>query len=346
MMSAFPYDIPVVMFGDAEKLLKKNYTVVASSENTYWEIKDRLEKVYGLIEFENFEYFETYRKKIAIIYGNCHTYPIKQALIKSPKFNSTYGFYPLKQIQEISISNEGASLFELNVFERCKLFIHQCIWHKNIYGSEYASENLIKELPVDCQVIGIPNVYRMPRFLYPQMESYDGKILWEGLNYFPFRDRFIDEYHNKLSIREIKEMILDENLICKEDILNKRDEFFDKLIFREKEWDIKVSQFIREKLQDVQMFYEPNHPTNELIKYIVKNIFSILNISSHNVDLYSLYKMDTFEIPIYASVKKALGLNYTTVFLREFNGLKLNSEHMNLEEYIQQYIAWNFQIVV
>lgn len=62
MKDLFPF-VPVLLFEEAEVILKKHYTVVASSEDIYWEIKNRLEKEYGLIEFENFEYWETYQKK-------------------------------------------------------------------------------------------------------------------------------------------------------------------------------------------------------------------------------------------------------------------------------------------
>lgn len=142
-MSRAVGNIPVFMLEEAGDILRKNYTVVASSENAYWEIKRKLEEQ-GLVEFENFEYFATYRKKVAIIYGNRHTVPIKQALCLSHEFDSQYGFYPIKQIQNIKCSEYCIDNLESKAYGKCELFIHQCIWERNVYGKEYASDNLIK----------------------------------------------------------------------------------------------------------------------------------------------------------------------------------------------------------
>lgn len=103
MLEAFSYSIPVVPFGEAEAILRKHYTVIASSENAYWEIKSSLEHKYGLSEFVNFEYYRTFRKKVAVIYGNCHAYWIKNALMLSKEFNNIYGIYPLKMICNIEL---------------------------------------------------------------------------------------------------------------------------------------------------------------------------------------------------------------------------------------------------
>lgn len=53
----------VVNISDATKEFNARYTVVASSENVYFEIKRTFEKEYGLVEFEDFEYSDTYNKK-------------------------------------------------------------------------------------------------------------------------------------------------------------------------------------------------------------------------------------------------------------------------------------------
>ena len=170
----FGYTVDVL--DDVISGMKNSYTVVAASEHAFFEIKEKLE-VYGLIEYEHFEYFGTFRKKVVFVYGNCHTGPIKDALRKSKEFTDNYGIYPMPPVQDIKQAGINLNVFPL---ERADVFIHQCIWEKNFYGMEYASENLIKRLEKGCKVIGIPNLYRMPKFLYPQIpEEFDQKYYRE-----------------------------------------------------------------------------------------------------------------------------------------------------------------------
>jgi hypothetical protein len=330
-------DIPIVMIEDAiGGVLSQYYTVVATSENAYWEIKNKLENA-GLIEFENFEYYETYKKKIAIIYGNCHTAPIKQALKKSKSFSDEYGFYPIRQIQQIHLS-ESEDL-ECAAFEKCDLFIHQCIWEKNGYGTQYASENIIRRMKKECRIIGIPNVYRMPQFLFPQM-NYENEIKYNGYDGLGHRDIYLDRYYKEMSVSELCNMIRDDSLISAADILQQRDEFFEKLVKREKEWDIKVSRFISENISKKQLFYDPGHPTEILMEYIIRALFEILQLQFEPSIVIGTTILDTYEMPIYASVFKAMKLNYKQSFIRNHSPIKLTDVSMDIEEYVRQYIAW------
>lgn len=158
---------PVIYSGKAVSEMRKRYTVVACAENTYPEIKAELEKN-DLIEFTDFEYYETYRKKVAIIYGNCHTRVIKAMLKSNEEFDRQYGFYPILQIQRIDKLNKG--MMQSHAFEKCDLFLHGCIRKDNKYGEEFCSEMYIERLPKECKVVGFPNMYGLPTFLYPQVD--------------------------------------------------------------------------------------------------------------------------------------------------------------------------------
>lgn len=179
--------------------------------------------------------------------------------------------------------------------------------------------------------------------MYPQMQSYDAFIDWEGMNFFPFRDKSIDEYHNRLSVKEIKDLILDDKLISKGDILEQQDIFYSKLQYREKNWDIKALDFINKSIKQEKLFFDPNHPTGVFFKYIASELLKMLGMSADNVMQYDLYELDLYEMPIYASVISTFDLQYNTNTIRKSNGLKLNDRLMDLEEYIRQYILWNFR---
>ena len=333
-------EIPVIRFEDAGCMLRKHYTVVASSENIYWEIKNKLEMEYQLIEFEDFEYWETFCKKVVIIYGNCHTSAIKAALKTSSIFNHIYGFYPLKPIQEIKL--KGSEAFKTNVFENCNLFIHQCIRKENIYGEKYASDNFVRLLYKDCRVIGIPNLYRLPKFMFPQIPDNNNYIEWESYNFFPFKDKYIDKNHSNMDIEKLEDMINDDKLIDLTSIIENQEFFFEKVRMRENEWDIKILDFLRNKISNQLLFYDPNHPTNAVIEYIANGILELLDIKEYIFNTNHLLPLDDFQIPIYESVNKALKLNYKINYLRNFSGKKLCNNRMNMKEYIKQYIMWNY----
>lgn len=332
---------PILKLEEAETCMRQYYTVVASSPETYIEIRNNLEKKCGLTEFDDFCYCSIFRKKIAVVYGNCHTLPIKDGLQLSTDFSSKYGFYPLPAI--CNMKKRGEDELNWNVYERCDLFIHQCIRENNIYGSEFASSAIIKKLKSSCKVIGIPNVYRMPRFLYPQMKSYEEQILWENYNFFPFRDYYLDKFYGQMSVKELTEIVNDDSLIPVSFIMEERDRFFEKIEIREKQWDISVSNFIYKNLREEQLFYDPNHPCTSFFAYVCREILWQLNCKEVN-DFASIRKLDHYELPIYASVKKALGIKYNITVLRRENMHYLNNAQMDLEEYIRQYLEWNHAI--
>lgn len=330
--------IQVVPFENAENMLKTYYTVVASSESVYWEIKEILEKTYGLIEFENFEYFDTFGKKIAVIYGNCHTLPIRQILSRSRQFSRHYGFYPIKQIQEIK--RLGQRKLQSYGMEHCDLFIHQCIRKENVYGTEFSSEELIKRLKVNCRIVAIPNVYRMPRFLFPQVSG-DNGIIYNGMNYFAFRDIFIEQYRY-LSVKELCEMIQDDCFISSADVLDGKDDFFCKLEEREKQWDFPISKFIMEHMEKEQLFFDPNHPTSIVLEYIAGKVLEILGMEQNLSYADNISILDALEVPLYGAVRKALHMVYPQKFLRRWALSTLDCRPLDIKAYVEQYIKWYY----
>ena len=292
----------------------------------------------GLEEFQDFCYWELFEKKIAVIYGNCHTTAIKLWLQQSNEFNNEYGFYPLRPIQ--NINNDKLDDLESTVFENCDLFIHQSIRDDNPYGIRYASKNIIKALKNDCSIIAVPNLYGLPKFLYPQTEADLNPKLIEGKNYYPFRDKYLEkELRSKKSIDETVSMILYSEITSKSEINNSKDTFFDKIKIREKDWDVEISDWMYEELSNLPLFYDQNHPTNEVIKYIANAVLRKLGYKEVYIDIG--YRMDSFEIPTYGDVCHKLGLNYSTQnILRQYSKHSLQRQVMTLEQYVYEYFLW------
>lgn len=331
---------------DVVSEMRRTYTVIASSYKAYWEIKRRLEKEYHLVEYENFEFFATFQKKRVFIYGNCHTQAIRWALQTSSEFNEKYGIYPLPEIQEFDKSYNCGKLWDGIddfSFDKCDLFVHQCIQKDNTYGYVYSSNNIISKLNNECKVVGIPNLYRMPKFLYPQIPDEFEQIYYEPFGdtcYFIFRDKYIDANH-EVPMDDLYKMVFDPSLIDKSEIIDRRDEFFSKLEQRDKEWDIHIYHFLENRIISEQCFYEPNHPTNVVLHYIAKKLLLILGIREE-INLSSMPRLSANEIPIYKSVQQALGLEYYPSIIRCDGIHKLFPGEMNIREYIRQYLLWNF----
>lgn len=332
---------PVLRLEFALSKYKGNKIVIASSGTVYFEIKEQLEKK-GLKEFEDFIYWEIYQKKIALIYGNCHTVPIKEALVFSKKFNSLYGFYPLKQIQ--IMKKEATDDYDLPVFSRCDLLLHQSIRKDNIYGEEYASSNILSKAKASCKIIAIPNLYGLPKCFFPQVYSAP-TICWEGENIFPFRDRYIDQlYSENIGLNDITKKLESVSLISRSEICWGWESFIEKVRLREKEWDIMMTDFLIDNYKDKQLFFNPNHPTNDVIRFITKKILRILQVNEKIDDeaYQALHSLDGYEIPIYNSVKSALSLQFDNKYLRKYDKRRLSGKLMDLEVYVTEYVMWNF----
>lgn len=348
----FPFfnrKIRVFPHNQAKDVLSSFYTVVATSEDAYWEIKSKLENDYNLKEFENFEYYKTFRKKIALIYGNCHCDVIKEMLQTSAQFESVYGFYPLKAICDSKLHSNPEYYLASSLIKRASLVIHQCIRKNNYYGELYSSENFLRSINPSCKIIGIPNLFGLPKFLFPQYVLSDwhkkwGGDLFCGLNFFSCRDRYIDYYHSVKSTSDLVNMIMSDDFIPSRKVMILKEEFDQKINEREKDWDIKISDFIRNNLKNIKLFYDPYHPTNELLSYISNRILEKL-FSSHYTNILYDNKMilNSQEIPVYSSVKKILGLTcYTDEHIRLGCSTKISSCPMGTEQYIKEYLWWYY----
>ncbi|MCD7724854.1 MAG: hypothetical protein LUI12_04790 [Clostridiales bacterium] len=332
---------PVLRLEDA--LREKLFIVVASSASAYYEIKENLEK-WGLCEFEDFTYYEIYQRKIALIYGNCHITPIKEGLCLSKEFRKEYGFYPLKQIQCMTERD-----LDLPVYGICDLFLHQSIRSNNRYGERYSSQHIEKKLKPACRIISFPNLYGLPKCFFPQVYDVGRGKGNEGynVNYFPYRDKYIDEsYMNGLSLAQIVSNIVDTDYISKADIQTAWEVFMEKLYSRQKDWDINITDFILGCYRSKQLFHDPYHPSNIIMEYIAAEISKKLGIGVMPQEYYfGLTRWDALEIPIYKSVTNALGLEYFPGILRKYNrGYRLRNIAMDLGEYVEEYIMWNFGV--
>ena len=316
---------------------KKYLLVMSDNEKSLKKVKSL-----NLREFDDYIQYKYYKKKIVILYGNCHMQALFEFLKNNNEFNNKYTLYPIPYIQTI----HKAEFFEYPVFRNCDVFIHQAIQLANRYGKEFASSNIIQKLKKDCKVIAVPNVYQLPKFFFPQYRKNN-----ELKTYFPykgtifFRDQIIDENIKKgKTINEIIDIYNDKNLFKKYYIKAEYEKFLDKIRMREQEWDIKVSDFIIENINKKQLFFDPNHPTNFFINYIYLELLPKLDIKDKSLNTEPILSLEAYQMPLCASIIDYFILDYdlNNHEIRK-HGRKMYKCKMNLKKYIIQYYCYIWQ---
>lgn len=282
---------------------------------------------------------KTEKRKMVIVYGNCHTLVISKMLESSPSFNESYYIYNIKRIQDI----KDTSYLYSDFFNQCDVFIHQSIRLNNRYGEEFASEKIIERLKPSCQVISIPNVYHLPTCFFPQY-SEEKELRTEQLGTYFFRDRILDKYiyHPFSLITSAKKDYQSEDLFDNNAIREEFDKFIAKVRKREEDWDIKVADYIMANYQDYKMFYDPNHPTNRFLEYISNKLLNILLERPADAveKLSSDICLDAIEMPVCKATIKALNLKWHDTLLRtSYPHTNLAPICMNFTYYAITYYA-------
>ena len=290
-----------------------------------------------------FDLEKIYKGK-AILYGNCHMIILEEYLNRSKTFRNKW------QIQSIPLFYEGGGGISKELLSKCDLFIYQEIRETNQYGVEYSSDYLLKQLPDGCIRLCVPNLYELGYGFFPQnlmqtqqpkyYNKFNPSFQGDERGLFVHGDKVIqDLLRNNTAVNHIIQKIINEDVIDEKFIIENFNNYWEKIRERERKWDIKVYNFLRNTYQKQQIFIDFGHPTNLVIKYITENILLYLKLKNDIEDIKIELVLDEYEDPIYPCVTKTLGLKYQKEFLRENSNKKLRDE-MDLEEYIREYCYW------
>lgn len=295
----------------------------------YREIREQLICM-GYHEFEDFIPAQLCKKKMAVAYGNCHLGMVKRYLECSRGFTAEYDFYPFPMIQEM----KDIDIEYPDILRRCSLFLHQSVRKDNVYGENYSSGKMLQYVDKSCRVISVPNLYGMPKYLFPQT----GHGWYKG--YFrPFQiDSNVIAWLKNAKSREdiMNDIFVRGGVYTQAEIIKLWEDFKIKLQEREQEWDVKISDYIFENYKKEKLFCDPNHITSRMAQEIA---LRILEYMGYKKDItVELPGMDNREIPIYKDVKDALGLEFEEDVIRKYSAgvMALNSGEMEMEEYVDQ----------
>lgn len=312
------------------------YMIIATSSGVYVQIADELRKA-GKREFEDFAYYEWLFKDVVLLHGNCHMGIIGRFLLSSAKFRDAYTIYPYPLL----VSETKEFRTEREVFRHIDVWIHQDIRSNNRFGYEVSDDYIRSGIRSEITEIVIPHMYGIGRMLFPQSIELDGnEALSDGddiAGMFSQGDKVIEECI-------AKGMNVDDIItFCKSDVALKKDEIkenfnvqMNKLKKREKQWDIRIADYVEKHYRNEKLFYDDGHPTNSVMKQISGEILQRLNIDDW--EIHCEITMDEHEKHVYPIVRKVLGLKWADGEIRK-TGRKL-AEHMDFDEFIREYCWW------
>lgn len=343
------HGIKVYKFEDIKMNLKNKKIIVTANESNYNAIKKLLESV-GLIENKNFQWIYHYQKKKAVVYGNCHMGPIVDYLERQPEFATQY------YIVYYRIGDSNGKEFPSGVeLSNCDLFITQNI-RENNSRKVPGYKSLMKYINTYTKTIIVPNFYGINLF-FPQLNQINKENIVNkhinnknsiSINNYEiidalscYSDTNIDELLNEgKSKEEIKKTIQDDLFYNHTMIKEKFNREILKIKEREQDCSFSVSEWIMDNYQDKLLFYEPHHPTNELLFQMAKLCMKLLKMEVIE-ELKPQGGMDAREVFIYNSVRKALGLKFRQKYIR--NNMRygsLDDVPMDENRYIDYYIKW------
>lgn len=351
------HGIPVYNLEEKRNCIKDYFIIVATETKRMYDEISKLLSGLGGVEFENYKWIMFIDRKLAILYGNCHMRILEKYLHKHPEFDRRY----VARYYYVADENEEKRYPSDNELAHCELLILQDIRQHN--SLKVPEAKIIKEkISPKCINIKIPNLYGCNLFFPQTRGTYDDVFinnLWErhiskNENLLPTKNNQVASA-NVIGCRDIniESMFREGSEKIKEAIESERT--YDPLIItqnfqkqleilrqREKECDITISDYIEKNYREKQLFYDPYHPTNEIIYEKGKKILKILNME---VDEMAVVEdaLDEWEMFIYGSVRRALGLEYKQKYIRcHKNRGTLYNSAIDLQEYIDGYLAWYF----
>ncbi len=329
----------VTDIGQIREDLNANRAVVIADES----LAGRLDRQ-GFREFVHYVKKPYAEKKMALFYGNCHLERITRYMSHVDAFTEQYAIYPMAPVQSI----RDAAYFKTEVLLWCDLFIHQAIRLNNRYGEDFASEKLISRLRSDAQVVAVPNTYHLPMHIFAQYREKKELLFPVCHGTVFFRDGIIDDLceTDHCHIARIVEEYVQDTITIDETIIRDRyQQFIEKVQTREKDWDIKVSDYIEQNFRQKKLYYDPNHPSAEFLIWICKKLLDCLGMDGERADDNApQMEMDYYEMPVTSAARAALGIEYPEQkLLRSVCKNTLTHRAIDRTEYARQYMALKWE---
>ena len=118
---------------------------------------------------------------------------------------------------------------------------------------------------------------------------------------------------------------------------------WEKMREREKNWDVKITDFINDNFRSVPCMVDCDHPSRYVMHEIGRQIAEIMGIDDI-VDLNCYESQLGLPTPVLKCVVNYYGLNWKIPNDRQKNLLLGYSTDNDLEEYIKEYLWWYYGV--
>lgn len=321
---------------DVLQLINTHYFIIAAGDDrTFAEIKKELCR-YGLKEWEHFIWSRAFRRKVVVINANCHGDAVKEYLWLSASFCNNYIIYPISAVH----LSEGS--IDIALLRHTDVYIHQDIRKENPISYQLSDEYVRQFLSRSVIDICIPNLVGMGNWMYPSLRGME-KVINPGKEsvYVLYSDQVLEEAakecHTYEEIRKFwtgykyEESIMENNFtIC-----------MNKLKEREKNWDIKIYDYIINNYREIPCFTDASHPSKYVMKVIGRQIAQIMGLTDIADDGYESNL--GMKVSIMNCILEYFQLDFQVSCERrkEYLGRMTVSE---IDDYIKAYFWWYHQM--
>lgn len=269
------------------------------------------------------------------MYTNCQRGLIYEFLKLSSYFNREFQV-DLDKIPPNHIAIQNNIVIPDKILKEVQLFIYQPLDKKY---NECSTEYILSKLPPDCFCISLPRLYFRGYWPEHSVNPYN-QIKQDILsNLFPYGDNNLNEML-KQKIPKFK--ILDEvsriDFYEKNVLLNNLNNSIQESNDREKQTDIKISNYILNHYSHQKLFHTVNHPTDMIGLEVANQILKMLNMPTLAEETKPLKRevLGGTQVPIYPSVIEQLNLTFvSTNSLYRSKGL---GKMVTFSEYVEEYL--------
>lgn len=274
--------------------------------------------------------------KICLVYGNCQNMSINTLIASSKELMKKYMVIDMLPVQDIK--EERTSGFSVDFIKSIDLLIYQNVSENNKFSPKLATTHILKNINENSKTICIPNVYFSGYFPQACGNPYNPFLKEYNNTPFPYGDINIQEMQDEYSAREIAYKIGAKDFYSKEYVEKNANDSLQELINREQICDVKISDYILDNYKKEMLFFTTNHPSNKVLKELVKRVFNLCDEIVDDIDESKAWENNGREIFIYPSVFQGLGLEFDKDKFCWWNVIK--KEPSDIYEYVEDYLKY------
>lgn len=210
--------------------------------------------------------------KKCVLYGNCQMMVVYNYL--QEKYPELYEYKLITNYLVLA----GLEQFSEDSLKNADLLIYQPLKGHGNYDTDYVKQHYLKK---NCESFSFPYIYFLGYF--PDFAEDPNNIKTINteakFGYFPYgHKRIMDLIQEGIPPNKILEKSMHADFIPEEVIWEKYNYCMEILRKREKTTDIKLADFIEKHFRQHKLFHSAHHPTNFLLKELVRQILNFMKL--------------------------------------------------------------------